>query len=272
MPRSRSPPRKRDRHEDDHKRRRSRSRSRERRDKDSRSRHGDARGDRDRDREDVRDRDTRDRQRSPPRKDRDRDRDTRDRQRSPPRRDRDNGRDDDRGRASDYGGRDADRGRSADHGGRRGGSTPRERDNDRMPPPPPPPPPQGGYDEGPRIYEGADGAIVTYDAYDPFAAAPKGKKKKKAKQQYDEPNPEDLAQALEEELTGPDAEELAMMAAMGIPTGFNTTQGKEVDDPNCNLSAIHKKSTRQARQYMNRRGGFNRPLPAEVTGQKVNTD
>ena len=67
-------------------------------------------------------------------------------------------------------------------------------------------------------------------------------------------------------------QELAMMAAMGIPTGFATTQGKEVDDPNCNLSAVHKKSTRQARQYMNRRGGFNRPLPAEVTGQKVNTD
>ena len=41
-------------------------------------------------------------------------------------------------------------------------------------------------------------------------------------------------------------------------------------DDNCNISAVHKKSKRSARQYMNRRGGFNRPLPPERTGEKVN--
>lgn len=112
---------------------------------------------------------------------------------------------------------------------------------------------------------------MTYDAYDPFAAAPAKKKKKKNKAHYyEEPDVGDLANALEEELSGPNAEEVAMMAAMGFVTDFSTTQGKEVYDSHCNLSAVHKKSTRQARQYMNRRGGFNRPLPAESTGQKVN--
>ena len=65
-------------------------------------------------------------------------------------------------------------------------------------------------------------------------------------------------------------EEIAMMAAMGIPFGFDTTNGKEVDDVRSNAGAVKAKQTRQARQYMNRRGGFNRPLPAEKTGEKVN--
>ena len=65
-------------------------------------------------------------------------------------------------------------------------------------------------------------------------------------------------------------EEIAMMAAMGIPFGFDTTNGKEVQDAKANAGAVKAKQTRQARQYMNRRGGFNRPLPAEKTGEKVN--
>lgn len=65
-------------------------------------------------------------------------------------------------------------------------------------------------------------------------------------------------------------EEIAMMAAMGIPFGFDTTNGKEVADDRANAGAVKAKQTRQARQYMNRRGGFNRPLPAEKTGEKVN--
>ena len=36
-----------------------------------------------------------------------------------------------------------------------------------------------------------------------------------------------------------------------------------------NAGAIKVKKNRLARQYMNRRGGFNRPLPAERTGEKV---
>ena len=62
----------------------------------------------------------------------------------------------------------------------------------------------------------------------------------------------------------PDA---AMMRLMGF-SGFDSTKGKEVADPNANASAVFKKSVRTARQYMNRKGGFNRALPAEVTGVK----
>ena len=60
-----------------------------------------------------------------------------------------------------------------------------------------------------------------------------------------------------------------MMRLMGF-SGFNSTKGKEVDDPNAKVGAVFQKSIRRARQYMNRKGGFNRALPAEVTGQKQN--
>jgi U4/U6.U5 tri-snRNP-associated protein 3 len=68
------------------------------------------------------------------------------------------------------------------------------------------------------------------------------------------------------------AEEIQMMQAMGIPFGFDTTKNKHVEDDYANLSGIKTKTTRSARQYMNRRGGFNRPLPAEVTDVKVARD
>ena len=64
-------------------------------------------------------------------------------------------------------------------------------------------------------------------------------------------------------------DESAMMRMMGFG-GFGTTQGKHVEDEFANASAVQKKTKRQARQYMNRVGGFNRPLPAEVTGQRQN--
>eukprot|EP00798_Chlamydomonas_sp_ICE-L_P025922 gene25922-11598_t len=67
-------------------------------------------------------------------------------------------------------------------------------------------------------------------------------------------------------------EEIQMMQAMGIPFAFDTTQGKEVEDEFANVSAIKISTTRSARQYMNRRGGFNRPLPTEKTGEKVARD
>jgi len=56
------------------------------------------------------------------------------------------------------------------------------------------------------------------------------------------------------------ASEAELMAAMGIPTAFDTTQGKDVGDPRTKLEAVRKKEVRKYRQYMNRRGGFNRPL------------
>jgi U4/U6.U5 tri-snRNP-associated protein 3 len=74
---------------------------------------------------------------------------------------------------------------------------------------------------------------------------------------------------LDAELT---AEELRMMQAMGIPFTFDTTQGQHVEDESANASGIKIKSKRTARQYMNRRGGFNRPLPAERTNERVVRD
>ena len=53
------------------------------------------------------------------------------------------------------------------------------------------------------------------------------------------------------------------------PLGLVVCQGKHVEDDAVNAGAVKAKETRQARQYMNRRGGFNRPLPAEKTGEKV---
>lgn len=60
-------------------------------------------------------------------------------------------------------------------------------------------------------------------------------------------------------------EEIQMMQAMGVPFSFDTTQGRHVEDDRANTSGVKVKSTRAARQFMNRRGGFNRPLPAERT-------
>lgn len=65
------------------------------------------------------------------------------------------------------------------------------------------------------------------------------------------------------------AEEMQVMMAMGIPFGFDTTSGKHVEEEAANAGAVKAKKTRRARQYMNRRGGFNRPLPAEKTGEIV---
>ncbi|KAF7838032.1 U4/U6.U5 small nuclear ribonucleoprotein 27 kDa protein [Senna tora] len=58
-----------------------------------------------------------------------------------------------------------------------------------------------------------------------------------------------------------DEDEMEMMKKLGIPTGFDTTKGKPV--PGADVSGVRAVTKRQPRQYMNRRGGFNRPLPAE---------
>uniref|UniRef100_A0A803Q9J5 U4/U6.U5 small nuclear ribonucleoprotein 27kDa protein domain-containing protein n=1 Tax=Cannabis sativa TaxID=3483 RepID=A0A803Q9J5_CANSA len=56
-------------------------------------------------------------------------------------------------------------------------------------------------------------------------------------------------------------DEIEMMKKLGIPVGFDSTKGKHV--PGADVSGIRPVTKRQPRQYMNRRGGFNRPLPAE---------
>lgn len=52
-----------------------------------------------------------------------------------------------------------------------------------------------------------------------------------------------------------------MMKQFGIPLGFDSTKGKPV--PGADVSGVRVVTKRQPRQYMNRRGGFNRPLPPE---------
>lgn len=59
-----------------------------------------------------------------------------------------------------------------------------------------------------------------------------------------------------------DEDEMEMMKKLGIPMGFDSTKGKPV--PGNDFGAVRKVTKWQPRQYMNRRGGFNRPLPAEV--------
>ena len=50
-----------------------------------------------------------------------------------------------------------------------------------------------------------------------------------------------------------------MMKIMGF-AGFKTTKNKKVEGND--VSGVHLQSKRKYRQYMNRKGGFNRPLDA----------
>uniref|UniRef100_A0A6B2LGB7 U4/U6.U5 small nuclear ribonucleoprotein 27kDa protein domain-containing protein n=1 Tax=Arcella intermedia TaxID=1963864 RepID=A0A6B2LGB7_9EUKA len=52
--------------------------------------------------------------------------------------------------------------------------------------------------------------------------------------------------------------DIAMMKMMGLPCGFNSTKGKHVEGNDWGTARI--KSQRLYRQYMNRKGGFNRKL------------
>ena len=57
---------------------------------------------------------------------------------------------------------------------------------------------------------------------------------------------------------GKTQEEIEMLKIMGF-AGFDTTKNKHVDG-SCNAHAINIQQKRRYRQYMNRKGGFNRPL------------
>jgi len=65
------------------------------------------------------------------------------------------------------------------------------------------------------------------------------------------------------EMDGKSEEEIAMMKMMGF-SGFSTTKGKPVagNATGDAAGAVHKVVKRKYRQYMNRKGGFNRPLDA----------
>lgn len=61
----------------------------------------------------------------------------------------------------------------------------------------------------------------------------------------------------EADLEGKTPDEQEMMKAMGF-CGFDTTKGKKVDGNDA--GEVHVILKRKYRQYMNRKGGFNRPL------------
>lgn len=61
----------------------------------------------------------------------------------------------------------------------------------------------------------------------------------------------------EADLEGKSPEEQEMMRTMGF-CGFDTTKNKKVDGNDA--GEVHVILKRKYRQYMNRKGGFNRPL------------
>lgn len=79
---------------------------------------------------------------------------------------------------------------------------------------------------------------------------------RKAEKSKPEPILIDLEEA-EIDTDGKTEDEIAMMRLMGF-AGFETTKGKKVK--NNDSGAVHHVVVRKYRQYMNRRGGFNRPL------------
>lgn len=60
-----------------------------------------------------------------------------------------------------------------------------------------------------------------------------------------------------EDMVGKTEEEIDMMKTMGFK-GFGTTKGKKVKGND--VGEVHVVVKRKYRQYMNRKGGFNRPL------------
>jgi len=61
-----------------------------------------------------------------------------------------------------------------------------------------------------------------------------------------------------EDMQGKTEEEIEMMKLMGFAS-FDTTKGRKADG-SANAHAVNVTMKRKYRQYMNRKGGFNRPL------------
>lgn len=70
-------------------------------------------------------------------------------------------------------------------------------------------------------------------------------------------NANEIIEIDESKMEGLDEEQMSMMKLMGF-AGFNTTKGKKVEGND--VSGVQLQRKRRYRQYMNRRGGFNRPL------------
>mmetsp|Transcript_4012 Transcript_4012/g.5372 ORF Transcript_4012/g.5372 Transcript_4012/m.5372 type:complete len:162 (+) Transcript_4012:87-572(+) len=88
---------------------------------------------------------------------------------------------------------------------------------------------------------------------------PFGERAARAKEKRDKKKKKKAKQDAERKMTIPaDMDELEAMKAMGFPVGFDSTKGKKVKGNDKGAARI--KVQRKYRQYMNRRGGFNRPL------------
>lgn len=72
---------------------------------------------------------------------------------------------------------------------------------------------------------------------------------------------DEIVEVDETELEGLDDEE-QMRMLLGFSGGFGSTAGKAVEDNQKSAAkgAANKTKARKYRQYMNRKGGFNRPL------------
>ncbi|KAI0665205.1 hypothetical protein C8Q70DRAFT_942818 [Cubamyces menziesii] len=218
------------------------------------------REDRDRDRERYGPRGAaprRSRSRSPPR------RGERDRRGPPDRRDyhpRD--REDDR--------RDRDRDRRDDRRDDRRRDDRDRRDNDRDPRREHPPPPrQDGDRERERRDKDRDGRPAEHPSSHDSKPPPPGDRERQqsvtgtpevessgSRPRQESEAPTDGAEE-GEAMDATNEDDAAMMAMMGL-TGFGSTKGKHVEGNQ--EGAANIKKMRTWRQYMNRRGGFNRPL------------
>ncbi|KAF9566297.1 DUF1777-domain-containing protein [Agrocybe pediades] len=138
---------------------------------------------------------------------------------------------------------DRDRDRERD---RRTDERPRDRDNDRRDP--------SRRDEKEREGDSrADKSVrepENKDTVPPPREAPSGRPNL-------DPDAPDHAGESEEPMDAENDDDAAMMALMGV-TGFGSTKGKHVTGNQ--EGAVNIKKQRTWRQYMNRRGGFNRPL------------
>lgn len=81
---------------------------------------------------------------------------------------------------------------------------------------------------------------------------PRQRSKRKSKRRKDSKNVEDLS------LQGSKEEQDMIKRVMGF-SNFDTTKGKMVPG-NAQVGSVHVVKKRRYRQYMNRKGGFNRPL------------
>ncbi|KAG6874058.1 hypothetical protein C0995_006915 [Termitomyces sp. Mi166 len=154
-------------------------------------------------------------------------------------RDWDRDRERDRDRRDDRGGRRRDDGRDRDRDGR----------DDRRDPPRK----ERTEDSSHRLRDEGVRSSQPFRAAMPINAADAGGEPVISRPNLDPDAPDEEGEAMDAENT----DDAAMMAAMGL-TGFGSTKGKAVEGNQD--GAVFLKKQRTWRQYMNRRGGFNRPL------------